>query len=103
MPLSASWRTAVYDHPGTGETVVTADKITHEALVDDVFRVMDATGVTRLRAAVTAVPVMNSRRRMFSPRITPRVLCQKTLGAAKTSAHGNRRSEVHRVDLATRQ
>lgn len=46
-PLSASWRTVVYDHRGTGETVVPPERITSEALVDDVFRVMDTLGIER--------------------------------------------------------
>src|SRR5687767_13977955 len=46
-PLSESWRTVVYDHRGTGETVVPVEKITHEALVDDVFAVMDALLIER--------------------------------------------------------
>ena len=46
-PLSATWRTAVYDHRGTGETPAPVDRITSEALVDDVFRVMDALAIER--------------------------------------------------------
>jgi pimeloyl-ACP methyl ester carboxylesterase len=46
-PLSATWRTAVYDHRGTGETVVVLERITHDALVDDVFAVMDALSIKR--------------------------------------------------------
>ncbi len=41
-PLSTTWRTVVYDHRGAGETQVSIDMISPEALVDDVFRVMDA-------------------------------------------------------------
>jgi pimeloyl-ACP methyl ester carboxylesterase len=37
----------VYDHRGTGETVVPVGNITHEAMVDDVFAVMDAMSVDR--------------------------------------------------------
>lgn len=46
-PMSANWRTAVYDHRGAGETFVSPDKISNEALVDDVFRVMDAMKIDR--------------------------------------------------------
>lgn len=46
-PMSESWRTIVYDHRGTGETTVPPEKINDEALVDDVFRVMDALKVER--------------------------------------------------------
>ena len=41
-PLSETWRTVVYDHRGAGETQVPVEKISPEALIDDVFRVMDA-------------------------------------------------------------
>ena len=46
-PLSGSWRTVVYDHRGAGETVVPPERISPEALVDDVFRVMDAMKIDR--------------------------------------------------------
>ena len=46
-PLSETWRTVVYDHRGTGETTVPPEAITHEALVDDVFSVMDALSIKR--------------------------------------------------------
>jgi pimeloyl-ACP methyl ester carboxylesterase len=46
-PLSETWRTVVYDHRGTGETVVPTEAITHEALVDDVFAVMDALSIDK--------------------------------------------------------
>lgn len=45
--LSKTWRAATYDHRGTGETVVPVEQITAEALVDDVFRVMDALDIDR--------------------------------------------------------
>ena len=60
-PLSERWRTVVYDHRGSGETVVAPERISHEALVDDVFRVMDAMGIERCvmagfsRGVVTAL------------------------------------------------
>ncbi len=60
-PLSETWRTVVYDHRGTGETVVPADRITAEVLIDDVFRVMDALSIERCvlagfsRGTVTAL------------------------------------------------
>lgn len=41
-PLSQTWRTVVYDHRGAGETHVPVERISPEALIDDVFRVMDA-------------------------------------------------------------
>lgn len=46
-PLSESWRTVIYDHRGTGETQVPVGKISHEALIDDVFRVMNAMEIDR--------------------------------------------------------
>ena len=43
--LSADgWRAASYDHRGSGSSVFPAGAITARALVDDVFRVMDAVG-----------------------------------------------------------
>ncbi|MDQ6831966.1 MAG: alpha/beta hydrolase, partial [Chloroflexota bacterium] len=45
--LSRSWRTVTYDHRGAGETVVPIKEITAEALLDDLFRVMDALDVER--------------------------------------------------------
>lgn len=60
-PLSARWRTITYDHRGAGLTRVPVERISHEALVDDVFRVMDALGVERCvmagfsRGTVTAM------------------------------------------------
>lgn len=46
-PLSETWRTVVYDHRGAGETQVPVELITPEALVEDVFRVMDAANIDR--------------------------------------------------------
>jgi len=60
-PLSARWRTVVYDHRGAGLTRVPIERISQEALVDDVFRMMDATGIERCvlagfsRGTVTAL------------------------------------------------
>jgi len=46
-PLSARWRTVTYDHRGAGLTRVGVDRISVEALVEDVFRVMDTLGIGR--------------------------------------------------------
>jgi 3-oxoadipate enol-lactonase len=43
--LSRTWRTVAYDHRGTGGTRCTASAITFEALVADLFTVMDALGI----------------------------------------------------------
>jgi pimeloyl-ACP methyl ester carboxylesterase len=43
--LSSSWRTAAYDHRGAGATVAPAGSITLDAMVGDVFAVMDALGI----------------------------------------------------------
>lgn len=40
--LSRSWRTATYDHRGTGGTRSSAPEITFDLLVSDLFRVLDA-------------------------------------------------------------
>ena len=45
--LSKSWRVASYDHRGAGETCVPLETITAEALLDDIFRVMDALQIER--------------------------------------------------------
>ena len=50
-PLSESWRTVVYDHRGAGETRVPVERISAEALIDDVFRVMDAMRIDRCALA----------------------------------------------------
>lgn len=66
-PLSATWRTVVYDHRGAGLTRVPVDRISPEALIDDVFRVMDATGIERCvlagfsRGTVTAMRAVLAR------------------------------------------
>lgn len=60
-PLSETWRTVVYDHRGTGETLVPVERITPESLVTDVFGVMDALSIDRCilagfsRGTVTAL------------------------------------------------
>jgi len=45
--LSPRWRTVAFDHRGAGATVVPVDAIAYGALVDDVFRVLDALRVER--------------------------------------------------------
>jgi len=60
-PLSTTWRTVTYDHRGAGLTRVPVDRISPQALVDDVFRVMDALDIERCvlagfsRGTVTAL------------------------------------------------
>src|SRR5690606_4520434 len=44
-PLSGRWRTVVYDHRGAGETQVPVGSISVDAMVSDVFGVMDALGI----------------------------------------------------------
>ena len=43
--LSTDWRVVIYDHRGSGESPVPADRITADALVDDLFAVMDALSI----------------------------------------------------------
>ncbi|MBZ0284343.1 MAG: alpha/beta hydrolase [Anaerolineae bacterium] len=43
--LSQSWRTAAYDHRGTGATVALTESITLQRMVDDVFVVLDALNI----------------------------------------------------------
>jgi pimeloyl-ACP methyl ester carboxylesterase len=70
-PLSATWRTVIYDHRGAGLTRVPVERITPEALIDDVFRVMDATGIERCvlggfsRGTVTAMRAALARPERF--------------------------------------
>jgi 3-oxoadipate enol-lactonase len=70
-PLSARWRTVVYDHRGAGLTRVPVECISPEALVEDVFRVMDATGIERCvlagfsRGTVTAMRAVLARPERF--------------------------------------
>ena len=45
--MSGSWRCVGYDHRGAGESPVAPESITPEALVDDLFAVMDALEVKR--------------------------------------------------------
>jgi pimeloyl-ACP methyl ester carboxylesterase len=45
--LSRTWRTVTYDHRGTGATVTRAPAITFEALVDDLFAVLDTLDIER--------------------------------------------------------
>jgi len=45
--LSQGWRTAAYDHRGTGATIAPLESITFGRLVDDVFAVMDALKIER--------------------------------------------------------
>lgn len=45
--LSRNWRAISYDHRGAGETAVPVEEITYEALLDDLFRVMDRFDVER--------------------------------------------------------
>jgi pimeloyl-ACP methyl ester carboxylesterase len=45
MKLNKTWRAIAYDHRGTGATIAAARSITFEALVDDLFAVLDALGV----------------------------------------------------------
>jgi pimeloyl-ACP methyl ester carboxylesterase len=45
--LSKTWRVASYDHRGAGETTVPVNEITADALLDDIFRVMDSLEIER--------------------------------------------------------
>lgn len=45
--LQDDWRCIALDHRGTGASTLPADSISAEALVDDVFRVLDAYGIER--------------------------------------------------------
>ncbi|MFN8040928.1 MAG: alpha/beta hydrolase [Acidimicrobiales bacterium] len=45
--LQSGWRCIAYDHRGAGATAAPTSSITPEALVDDLFAVLDAQGVDR--------------------------------------------------------
>ncbi len=45
--LQARWRCLAYDHRGSGSSTLPPESISASALVDDVFRVLDAHGVER--------------------------------------------------------
>lgn len=45
--MSRTWRTVSFDHRGAGESVVPVESITDEALVSDLFGVMDALEIER--------------------------------------------------------
>jgi pimeloyl-ACP methyl ester carboxylesterase len=45
--LSRTWRVAAYDHRGTGATACPVESITIDNMVDDIFAVADALGLTR--------------------------------------------------------
>jgi len=45
--LSKTWRAVTYDHRGTGEMVARPEDVTVDALVGEIFGVMDALGVAR--------------------------------------------------------
>lgn len=45
--LQDDWRCVAYDHRGAGASTFPAESITAPALVDDVFRVLDAAGIER--------------------------------------------------------
>lgn len=49
--LSEGWRVIVYDHRGSGETRVSPDQITADALIDDLFAVLDKLNVERCTLA----------------------------------------------------
>ena len=66
-PLGTGWRAVAYDHRGAGLSQVDPARISHRALIDDVFRVMDALRIERCvlggfsRGTVTALRAVLER------------------------------------------
>jgi pimeloyl-ACP methyl ester carboxylesterase len=56
--LSETWRTVAYDHRGTGATTAPVDTITFEALVDDIFAILDALDIERCVLAAESAGVI---------------------------------------------
>ncbi len=60
-PMSKHWRCVIYDHRGAGETRSSPERITPQALVDDLFAVMEKLDIERCilggfsRGTVTAL------------------------------------------------
>jgi pimeloyl-ACP methyl ester carboxylesterase len=70
--LSPTWRCVAYDHRGCGESPVLPEEITPQALVDDLFGVLDALDVDRCVLAaeslgsVVALAAAHARPERFS-------------------------------------
>jgi pimeloyl-ACP methyl ester carboxylesterase len=56
--LSKSWHTVAYDHRGTGVTVAPSGSITLEAMVEDVFAVLDALKISTCVLAAESAGAM---------------------------------------------
>lgn len=66
--LSTDWRVVIYDHRGSGESPVPADRITSEALIDDLFAVMDALNIeTCTRAGFSRGAITTLRAALRQP------------------------------------
>jgi len=55
--LSKTWRAVAYDHRGTGVTVAPVETISFDALVDDLFAVLDALKIERCVLAAESAGV----------------------------------------------
>ncbi len=55
--LSKTWRTVAYDHRGTGATLASAESITFDTLVADLFAVLDALEIERCVLAAESAGV----------------------------------------------
>lgn len=86
--LSREWRAVTYDHRGTGETLAPVEKITADALLDDVFRMMDRLDIDRCVLAGFSsgtLPVMRAALRDPS-RFDGLVLANGSAGIADPAA-----------------
>lgn len=58
--LSSNWRTIAYDHRGSGASISSTGTITYDHLVADLFRVLDAYGVTECTLAAESAGALTA-------------------------------------------
>ena len=83
--LSDEWRCISYDHRGTGESPVSPEQITPEALVDDLFAVLDAYGVRRCVLAGESLGTLVSWGPLPADQNASRASCSSTAALRSAS------------------